>query len=341
MTGKLIRELHRARNTSPALRCQEGAAILIITLILLTAAVTAVVYSAVYVNILMKTAANQNSSEQAFEAAEAGLQYGVAYLQTNSSTVTGSPSGGYINYSLAKTTLGNNSSFVVTYTNPTANNYQLLEVSATGTSADGSATRTVKQQVYSGSSALQYAVTTQGNLTASGIVTITGTNGVDVGGSITTSGIITISSEKQNDTALAGETGSSLFSGIFGMSESQMQSQATYYSNTSGINWSSLSGDVWINSGVVLAGTYTIGTVANPVLLIVNGNFVASGTITINGILYVTGSTTTSGAVTVNGGLVSQGAVTMSGTSAAYNSAVVSHFSSSTFGLVPGSWKDF
>jgi Tfp pilus assembly protein PilX len=327
-------------------RKQIGAATLLITFVLFLAAIFLMLYAVNFSRLQQKTASNSYNSNQAFEAAEAGLEFGMAYLNTNSATITASPTNGYINYgsansSLTNVSLANNAKFSVVYTNPTQNNYLLIQVTSTGTSADGSSTRTVRQQVYGGTSALKYAITTQQNFTASGNVTVTGQNGVNAGGTVTGSGNINISQTTANDTALANLSSDTLFSNIFGMSKSSMQSQSTYYASGSGVNYSNLSGNVWINSGVSISGNATIGTQANPVLLIVNGNFTGSGTATIYGVIYVMGTTTVSGNFTVNGGLVSQGSITMSGTSSAYNAQIVSQLTAHGFSRVTGSWKDF
>ena len=319
---------------------------LLVTFVLFVAAMLIMIYAANYSVLQQKAASNQYSNNQAFEAADGGLEFGVAYLNTNSSTITANPTNGYIDYgpadsNVTNVSLGNGSHFSVVYTNPTQNNYQLIQLTSTGVSTDGTSTRIVRQQIYSGTSSLKYAITTQQNLTASGNVTITGQNGVDVGGTVTESGNVTVSQTTQNDTTLANMNPSTLFSTIFGVSESQMQSQSTYYANGNSVNYNSLSGTVWINSGISISGNSTIGSQSSPVLLIINGSFTGSGTVTMYGVLYVMGATTISGHFTLNGGLVSQGSITMSGTSSAYNAQIVSQFTTTGFAKVPGSWRDF
>src|SRR4029079_10431129 len=76
----------------------------------------------------------------------------IAFIQTNRSTIIASPSGGFITYgssnsSLTNVTLGNGSKFSVVYTNPTANDYTLILITSTGTSADNTSTSTVRQLV--------------------------------------------------------------------------------------------------------------------------------------------------------------------------------------------------
>lgn len=325
---------------------QAGMATLVLAVILLIAAMVMTIYATQHGVLQQKSAANQIQNSQAFQAAEAGLETGLAYLNQNISTVTGSQSGGYINYGLSDSnitniSLGNNCRYSVVYTNPTQNNYQLLQITSTGTNADGTSIKIVSQQVYSGMSNLKYSVTTQRNMTTSGTVNITGQYGADVGGTYTQSGNVSISQMTQNDTQLANMSGNALFTNIFGMNKTQMQSQSAYFANTNGINYNNLSGTVWINANVALSGNNTIGTQANPVLLIVNGNLTASGTVNFYGIIYVTGTTTTSGSFNVNGGLVSEGSIVMSGTSSTYNTQIVNQLAPGSYAKIPGSWKDF
>jgi Tfp pilus assembly protein PilX len=330
-------------------RRQAGAAILIITVILLVAAVALFIFAATYIRLVTKTAANGYINNQAFEAAEAGLEFGLVYLTQNSSAIQATASGGYVNYgpsdsNITNVTLANNSKFSVVYKNPTANNYSLMLITATGVSADGTTTRVLSQQSEgAGGSSLSYTVTTQGDLITSGSGSVSGTNGIDAGGSIIQSGSWTVSSEKQNDSTLSSESSAALFNNIFGTTQTAMQAKSTQYATQTGVPWSSLSGNVWINSGVVYSGTMTIGTTSNPVALFVNGNFIYSGNLTVNGILYVMGTTTTSGNITVNGAIVSQGAITMSGTGVAFNQTIVNKLTggSDNYAKIPGSWRDF
>lgn len=325
---------------------QTGGATLILTVVLLVSATLMMFYAAQHHMLQQKIIANQNMNSQAYYAADAGIEFGIVYLGQHTSTVATNPTNGFINYgatdsNLTNVQLNNGSKFSIVYTNPTQYNYQLIQITSTGQSADGTATRVLHQQVYSNSPALKYAIVSQSNMVASGNVTVTGQNGVDLGGTFTKSGNIKISQFTQHDATLANMSASALFSSIFGMSTAQMQAQSTYYANSNSINFNALSGKVWINSNVSISGNSTIGSATNPVLIIINGNFTGSGTVTIYGLLYIMGTTTISGNLTLNGGLISQGAITMSGTSAAYSVPMVGVFTSNTYAKVSGSWKDF
>ena len=326
-------------------RCQRGAAVLAFTLVLMLLCLLIIIFAGNYANLQSKSIANLTRSQQALNAAIAGSEYAIAYLQTNSSTVTASPVGGYINYSIATVTLANNATYSVVITNPTANNYTLLNIKSTGVSDDGTATRVIQQQVNSGGSSLQYAVTSQGSMVASGTGNVTGTtNALDLGGTFTHSGSWNIpgSEIKQNDTNISSMSAASFFNYIFNESSATFQSQSTVYSSTSGIPWSSLSGKVYINTSVVQSGNITVGSAANPVILVVNGSWISSGTATIYGIIYTTGGIITSGNFNVNGAMVSQGQITMSGSVATYSSTIVNKLmGAGYFARVSGSWKDF
>lgn len=323
----------------------QGAVTLLMSLVLLMITSLIVLYAGLYSVLNTKSISNSLKESQAFYAAVGGLEYGLVFLNSNYATVTANPVAGFINYgaanaSLTNVTFTNNARFSVVYTNPTANNYNLILITSTGVSDDGTAVTVASQRVYAGISALNDAITTQGNVVTSGNVTIT-SGGIRAGGTVTQSGNVNIPSVVQNDTNLRNMTAAALFSSIFGMTQAQMQSQSNYYANTSGLNYSTLTGRNWINSSVVIAGNHVVGSPSNPVLLVINGNLVASGTITIYGLVYVTGSTTMSGNAFFNGGVVSQGAVTMSGSVGAYNSSMISGFTARSYAKILGSWRDF
>lgn len=325
---------------------QRGAVVLIFTVVLMTATLAILVYAANYVNLQQKRASNQAIHAQAFNAADAGIEFGLQYLSQNSTTIKASQVGGVINYgptnaSLTNVTLANNSRFSVVYTNPTTSNYKTMLITSTGTSADGTSSEVLRQYVYAGIPSLKYAITVKGNFISSGNVTITGPSTLRTGGNYTASGNNSILNPLLNDSALSSQSTDALFLEIFGITKAAMQAQSTYYATTSGINYGTLSGRVWINTTVVLSGNYTIGTIANPVLLIINGSLVASGNITVNGLIYVAGNTTTSGNVNYNGGMITEGNITMSGAGTAYNADIVTTFTPTTYGKIPGSWRDF
>lgn len=332
---------------------QKGAAILIITVILLTVALLGMVYLASEGVFQQKTAANQTANTQAFEAAEAGVEFGLLYLNANTSTILASASGGYINYgpgdsNITNITLTNNSKYSIVYTNPTQNNYNILTITSSGVGPDGASTRAVREQVIRSTSSLSTA-TTIGNISSKGVGgNITGISAISSGGTAdpaaVASGTIT-----SNDSTLSSMTGDQLFMSIFGVSKATMQSQSTYYSNGSHVPWASLSGINWINSNVTLASNTTSGSVASPIVLIINGNLTmaGSGTPTINGIVYVIGTASLAGTSVINGLLFSEGGINFFGTSNLdFNSTIANNLLGSgsiivSYLGIPGSWKDY
>jgi len=355
---------------------QMGAATLIVTVILMLAALLMMIYATQYSVLQQKTVSNQLQSNQAFEAAEAGLEFGLAYLITNASTITASASGGQINYgasdsNLTNVSLANNSTYSVVYTNPTANNFNLILITSTGISADGTSSRIVTQQVYSAATTIVYPLITQGNINMSGGSQIinttaattlyTGSSTVSMSGGSTITNNVgsytspTAPSTIKNDSTISGLTADQLFQNQFGISSNSMQAQAnTYYNNSKNVNYNSLPpGITWIDqaSGTAsIPGGSIIGSAANPVLLIVNGNFTISGGAVFYGIVFVFGKTNVSGGANkIYGALLSVGQTTISGGSIIqYDSDIIKKAwssggsgSGSSYNKVPGSWKDF
>jgi hypothetical protein len=107
---------------------------------------------------------------------------------------------------------------------------------------------------------------------------------------------------------------------------------------------------IWVKGDLVVDSSGDVGTVSEPVLLVVNGDllFPTSG-VTINGMVYIrtkTGTTEwgTSGSGTITGAAVSDADVRGDGSPTfVYDPAVIGRlrWSTGSFIRVPGSWKDF
>lgn len=362
---------------------QRGGITLIISVILIVTITLLVIFAANYAQTMEKLSANQLRSKQAFQAATAGLEFGIVYFQQNSGTILASTVSGYIapfsNSSTSNVSLTNGSRFTITYTNPVQNNYRLILVSSTGTSADGSTTRTVKQQIAMGSlftTIPNYFMSSKGSITISGNAntsntatnqTIQSASTVTLSGSAqttTSSGVSSTAGHigsdiQQNSTTLANESQNDFVASYFGTSSSStIQSKVTnFYSNSSSTNYAStLNGvtgkSIWIDqtSGTAsISGNTTIGSATEPVLLIVNGNFSISGNVTINGFIFVIstiGINSFTGNVTINGGIATADNTTISGSvDLNYNNSILTNLqnlSSLTYwAKVPGSWRDF
>ncbi len=335
--------------TSLFLNTRRGAATLLFTVTMLVLSTMVILFATNFAVMQYKTAANLNRNTQAYEAAEAGLEFGITYLQQNSATILASPSGGYIlPYSNASTTnvvLANNSKFSISYTNPVANNYTLIKITSTGTSDDGSSTRVVSQLVGFGSILANIPstpLTTKGDVTMGGNATIRNTNSnttvqsagqVDISGSAKTvlsSGTSSTAAQIKSDvqqsvSSLQSISTSDFFATYFGVPAATVKNNMEhYYSNSSDKNYSSsLSGmsgtSIWIDQTggtATINGITVIGSSTNPVVMVVNGDLSMRGIVVIYGFVYVVGdssSTDILGSVTINGALVTQSDLKLTG----------------------------
>lgn len=360
------------------IRIQRGAAMLVITVALLIATTMIILFAANQSSTLQKITSNQYRNATGFQAAEAGLEYAINYLQKNSATILANPVSGFIapfsNASTTNVTLPNNSKYSFVYTNPIANNYNVIQITSTGSSDDNTSTRVVSQTVAFGSLlstspnkpiTSKGAVSLGGNATVSnpeGPNAITSAAGVAFSGSsttVTTLGTGNAGSTQQNNSSLQSMTDNDFFVSYFGNTSAVIKSKVGhYYNNTSNTNYSStLSGmtgtSIWIDqssgSTATINGTTTIGSAAQPVMMVVNGNLSLSGNVVIYGFVYIIGTTginTLTGNTQIIGGMVTSNTLNMTGSiSITYNSTVLNTLrnqsSMSYYAKVPGSWKDF
>lgn len=368
-------------NSFHSLSGKRGIVTLMMTVVLVILMTLIIIFTANNGILQSKMSSAMNRNLQAFNAADAGAEYAINYFKQNRTTILASPSNGYISYtnaSLTNVSMDNGSSFSVTYTNPVQNNYSLIQISSTGTSNDGSSTHTVTELMYSGSlmsNTPSVPLLSISTLTLGGNTTVTNTyssttvqsgSSVTINGSgktVLSSGISSTSSQIQSDiqqnvSSLSGLSSSDFFETYFGMPASSVSGLvAHYYSSTSNTNYSStLNGmngtSIWIDqasgTSTTLNGNISIGSAANPVLLVINGNLTLSGTVTIYGMVFVTGTATTSvlGNVSIIGSLLTSNTLTMSGTTnLTYDPTILSNLTTqdsvSYQAKVPGSWKDF
>jgi len=353
---------------------QQGAAVLVIAVILVLLAVLLFIFSFSYVRMQQKTATNQYYNDQAFQAAEAGLEYGAAYLQTNAATVTGSATLGVINYTMTTVTMTNGSTYSVNFTNPVISDYTLLTITSTGTNKDGTSTRVLQQQFYLQSNNITYTAKVAGNVSFVGGSTMTNTNtnlNMDIGGTLTiNNGASTYTSSGQsstqgniksdvvqNDTSLSALTEPQFFQSLFGASEATVQATATaegtYYNNAvAGGDYSQkLSGMtgkvIYINQSTVSLGQgVTIGSSADPVTIIVEGDLTVANGVTIYGFVYSSAPSAgfnLAGGAKIFGGMSSYGTMNISnGFQITFeNIPSLQGGNSGSYAKVPGSWKDF
>lgn len=348
-----------------------GAVFLMIALFLMVAALLFSIVQARFSGTQQKISSNIYQNSVAFYAAEAGLQYGISFLLANPGTVTGSASGGMINYSIGPLTLLNNGSYTVKITNLTANNYNLLKISSTGKGANNS-TRTVQQLIASSASYITGSAVARNNvsfvggsvlsntinninLTMGGTLTINnGAYTITSSGTTTTQGNIK-SDVQQNVTAYQSMTEPQFFQNVFGSSASSIQSSAqatgTYYNNSVGggdysqtlKNKSGVT--IFINQSTVSLGQgVTIGTPTKPVTIIVKGNLTIANGVTIYGFVYSSspGGFNLAGGAKLYGGIASYGNMNITNNFQLYYRQYPKLVGSNTsYALVPGSWKDF
>ena len=323
-------------------------------------------------------ASNTLRENQAFEAAEAGLEYGIAHLKDNHLTIlVDADNNGEIEaYSNAQTMnvpQANGTSYSITYTNPFPFNFELIEVSSTGVSSDGQISQTVSQQVRK----VNYlqavppaGFIAKGDVAMGGNMTITNTEtGKTIlsGGSVSLSGSAetnggSISSDKkninsdvtQNDSSIASLSGDAFFMTYFSMSKSQVKENAdVVYTNSSNTNYSSLLNGVtnkviWIDQSTGgtarLSGNATIGSISAPVILIIDGDFKANGSTTIYGAVYVTPDWHNSGGgnLEINGSVITEGQFSGTGTpDVTFSSSILNNtYGFAEFFKVPGTWHD-
>lgn len=362
--------LHRKEKT-------RGAATLLITVILLTAAVLIMLFASHFSALEQKTASNQYTNDQAYEAAEAGLEFAIPYLNQNGATIIASPVNGFIIYgpansAITNVALANGSKYSIVYTNPTANNFDLIQITSTGVSADGTATRVVKQQVQKRPLAngapinplsLIGAASLGGNskvINLNSNVTIRSGSTVTIRGSATTTAQSGGSSAgsvgpdvQQNLGAYQGITPDQFFMTFFGSTASTIENSVQiFYPSTSTTNYGTaldglLNTSVWIDQPVSMHANPTIGSQTQPVLLIINGDFTVSGSPTINGLVYVTGNASFgTGTPQINGALITTGTTNFLGNvQLTFDPIIMTNLKLNTgtapYVKVPGSWRDF
>lgn len=364
-----------------AVKRQTGAAVLVMTLVLVTISTLLILLAGNYGVMQSKSVSNLHRNYQAYEAAQAGMEYGINYLNQNNSTILANPVGGYIPvYSDSNTsnvTLANNAKYTISYTNPVANNYQLIKITSTGTNSDSTANKTVTQLIQFGSLLVNVPnvpIISQGNINLGGNSTIVNTynnNTVDSGASVTLSGSSSTvvssgtsstpgnvrSDIKQNDASISSLSNNDFFATYFGQTPTTVKGSVNhYYSNSSSTNYSStLNGmtgtSIWIDQtggSARLNSNITIGSPTNPVLLIVNGNLNIDGNVTIYGYVFIMGdsNTTLSGNLEIIGGVGSAGQISATGSiEVSYSPSTLSNLQNSSsmryYAKVPGSWKDF
>lgn len=358
---------------------QRGSISLVTSLLLLSALSSVVLFTTKSASLDQKILANDMRVKAAFSAAEAGIEFGMMYLEKNASTIiVDTNSSGYIdtytNNATTNVALSDGSSYSVTFSNPVANNFDLITVNSTGTSADGTTTKSL-EQVVKKFSVLQSApptpLTTKGNINLGGNITISNTV-TDVtiwsGGSVSLTGSASTetsggtASDKntigvdvaQNDGNLAAATADEFFENFFGKSKATVKSMSTsVYTNSGATSMNgALNGKtgeiIWIEqqSGAATLNSNTvIGSPDNPVILIINGEAKINGGATIYGVVYIASDWNNSGGGNseVNGAVIVEGVYSAQGTpDMNYDDTILRNIDVKlgSFSKVPGGWTD-
>lgn len=320
---------------------------------------------------------NEIRSKQAFEAAEAGLEYGLMYVSQNSSmVVVDADTDGYIDpYTHADITnvaQGDNTQYTVSYSNPIVSDLDVIEVVSAGKSADGTITRTIRQMaslVDSVASPPVAGLMTKGRVDMNGNMTVTNIHSpytvvagdaVTLGGSASTdtgSGGSDKSSVEadvlQNDADFNAMSGDQFFQTFFHRDKAGFKSVANHvYTNTSATNYSSsldgmLGKTIWIeqtSDTATINSNVTIGSPSEPVVIVVSGDLKLAGGATIYGMVYVTGNWDNSGMGTADiyGAAVVEGDFQATGTpNIIYDNDLIDKLPKSSFAKIPGTWRDF
>ena len=359
---------------------QNGAALLTTSIILLFSMTIVALYSAQSSVIGHKIQGNQYRSEQAFQAADAAIDYGISYIDANRPTIVVDNNGdGFIDaYSDANTTnvvQANGSQYSVVYSNPIANNFDVIDVIATGLSDDGVASRTIWQTtmlrttlqnmppvptiskgniIMIGDSQVAN-MDTPNTLWAGQGVSFSGNSSktVTTGNNPASSNAAGINGDViQNDNYLDSMSPDDFFESFFGASRADVEAQANFVFNDLGNYSSSVDGLrnslIWINQTTGEAqinNNVTLGSPDQPVVLVVNGALRINGNVTVYGVIYVvTELRTGNGHVDVHGSFISEGNTTITGNiNVNYDLAVFDN-TQKNIGKhvkVSGSWKDY
>jgi Tfp pilus assembly protein PilX len=157
-----------------------------------------------------------------------------------------------------------------------------------------------------------------------------------------------------NDPSLRTTSEDGMFATFFGMDK------ATYKSLAKVINCSAGCGEndvaaayatgaraLWFDGNVTMNANLTIGSAADPFVMIIDGSVEMRGDLEIYGVMYSTGITwdnTGGGAALLQGAAISEGNYTGNGTpDYVYDPRIMSllRATPAAYGRVPGSWRDF
>lgn len=177
-------------------------------------------------------------------------------------------------------------------------------MSAKNVSMTGNATI---QNLSVSSTSLDYEGST---INAGGTVNLTGNVRTIVSGLNPSSTSHSINDDiKQNNSDI---TQSNLFMKFFTKTLDEIKSTATQVLSES--NLANVGGGTYyVNNSLNLIGNDHIGTIANPALLIVNGNLSLVGNVTLNGLIYSTGTLSIIGNASITGAIAAENGISFVG----------------------------
>lgn len=366
------------KHDSPHFSKMRGAATLALTLLILSSITMMGIYSAKSAITEQKASNNEFQAKLAFEAAEAGVEFGGVYLDANKAAIlTDADSNGaidsYSNSSTSSVAQTNGTSYSITYSNPVASAFNIIQVNAIGRNPDGSVARNISQ-VYANVPFLDSkpaaGVIAKGAVSFGGNMTITNTvngNTILSGGAVSLTGSASTNtgsggSDKhglgadvsQNDAALAALSDEQFFQKFFAQDMATTKSKAdSLYQASGNVNYSSqLNGKegelIWIehSSGEArINSNTTIGSPEKPVILIIDADLKMNGGLTIYGTVYVTRNFINSGGgnLEVYGGLMVNGDLQSTGTpNVIYDESVLNKIQETIgkYTKLPGTWID-
>lgn len=356
----------------------QGAATLALTLMLLFSITMMGIYSAKSAITEQRASNNEYQAKLAFEAAEAGLEFGGVYLDANKSNIlvdadTNGTIDGFTSADTSNVSQTNGTNYTITYTNPISTAYNIIQVSAVGLNPDGTVSRTISQ-LYANVPAIETkpaaGVIAKGAVNFGGNMTITNTvngNTIWSGGSVALSGSASTNTGSggsdrntigpdvtQNDTALSALSNEQFFQKFFSEDMATTKANAnSLYQGSGNTNYSSqLNGKeaelIWIehSSGEARINSNTvIGSPEKPVVLVVDADLKMNGGLTIYGTVYVTKDFINSGGgnLEIHGALVVNGDIQSTGTpNVIYTEEVLNKVQEAVgkYTKLPGSWID-
>jgi len=373
---------------------QQGIATIVTSIALLMLVTLTVAFTANVGIMETKTSANEYRSAQAFFSAQAGIDYVLAkiskYEMANPSlnpdislTNVGGNSYEYsdtVNYDDGSTTTGTGSYVVsIDYSSDTTN-YELIKLTATGTSGDTTSTASIEQEIVF-SAALPYGVQyffsaplitkgnaeiTLANITEgvinkpSGLGTITQIK-VHSGGSISDGGAPASTNGtninfREGDSTINAYSNSTMHSKVFNLDTTGMKqmsrrascsgscSNPSYITNNSSYSRSKMH---FVDGANITLSGGSLGSSTDPVILYVDttssGNLILKTGITVWGLVFVKGNwNNNSNSATINGAVVVTGNLTNG------ENLTISHDNTTfnnlgkvgTYTRLPGSWSD-